>query len=487
MLLPSAPSSRLAPSTRLAPLIGLAVLSLAGVAAPRGQDPSLGGGIGPVDAAPERAGADEGGVTFLTVRVVDRDGAPVDDGRVEYLAGGVAHPECSDAPLRGVARVSDGEAIVLLPATCSEAFLVASAPGCGAAEGRASRLRGVDDEHRPQGRLDRTVEVVLAGAPSGPRATGRITVDGRPRVPAGLHVLLRYRPPSPAGSVEEFLACAPRLGLVDPALGTYSAGPLTAAVEELTVLSRETVPRSFPIEWAPGEDAPSIDLDLSRGKTLVVTVRETTGEPSPWTALRVETQFVVSSDASTTHYASHSALRYTDATGKLVLEGLPAAGFVLIWDDVSPEHLARGLLRQRGAARPFKHTLTEAGPAEDSIVLEVAPRPRRSTRLWGRVAEPGDAVRDARGPRKADWCLVLAPQGEEATEPLRIDVDVDVDAGRWSCEIPRGTSYDLRLRSADGRLSAPLALHALTPVLGPIDLDARVLPAGAPFPLSRRR
>ncbi len=344
---------------------------------------------------------------------------------------------------------------VVLPAAAASAELTASV----AAEPASPRVKverlGLRDDGKALGRRDvREITIDLAEALAGTRLSGRILVDGEPRVPKGLRIRIE-------GPWEQA-----RIHALD---ARYEVG-LDSTSEHLFVVSEETVPRQLDVD--PKET--QRDLDLSTERTLKLTIVDRrTGRPLPERELFVEVSAVVARESifrSLWRDASH--FPKTDAQGVAVVRGIPPEGRVTVRRDAKTtqfervseaghkmygERLREPLLEF--ALEPGMPMVIERTLALDAEELHFVLRGTLASSLRAATApgEPPIEVKwarldDERHPDVQDEALALDAEGR-----FQLDVDPGRDYRIWA-ERDRMRLSDVAMVKVDEAEPAPILL-----------------------------
>src|SRR5262249_42706113 len=145
-----------------------------------------------------------------------------------------------------------------LPPKAFEALVATSVAGqVPARAARVSDLRRVGERLEPHGTVTHEVVLVIGRPEESGMLAGAIDVDGVPRVPRGLMILL-----------EEYPALVARVNTVD---ARYRVGPLCDTARRLWITSEETVPLQLELPESDQRAEP-LDLHLVSERTLDLTV-----------------------------------------------------------------------------------------------------------------------------------------------------------------------------------------------------------------------
>ncbi len=373
----------------------------------------------------------------LRVSVADGEGRPVTNGNLLLRSSPDASPEFSrKSRLR---RVDITGEVTRVPfSVAPESVTVrASIPGAEPVPG----VTVLSQKHMP--RTDgagtyATAHIVLGTQFEGPSVYGRVFVGGTSRIPRDLRI-------NPSG--RGYLASVSE----NPA--RYELGPVRSHGEEerLIVTSEETVPLAVSIRVLESHERLELDLHLELSASLEVQVLDAlTDAPLEGVELVAEIFFEQERSGRVSSGSNHRVVKTSDIHGLIVYRGLPRVGSVEIqaWQDRYPP-LAR-----------VKLTADSPDPLRLTVRIE-----SRTTRFLGQLA-PSLAMDSARG-----RVLARSTGGYSiGSDNRRATIDSE---GRWSFEVPLGSSWQAWF-SVDGeRRSRVLALEAHTRgELGPYLLEA---------------
>ena len=337
------------------------------------------------ESAPPRDGvvAASGGVR---VRVVGPQGAPLTSGRL-------ACAWLEETGFRSPARARQFEVAIAgattdveLPRGARSCELRAPVPGLPASP------RVVVAELSNDG-TRREVTIAVGDRPAEPRLSGRILVDGKCESPRGLRV--RADPTNDDA----------RVHLLD---GRYEIGPLAAPTVTLVVTSDETVPSEVAATAGRGD----VDVELTRGRTLELTVLDgATGAPLPRFELYVTASAPTRREPPFRElWREGSRFVVTGEGGVAVVRGIPRRGIVAVRRDASVRRAERPFL----VGNSFNiETLRE--PLLDLPVDESMPDVvERTLRIDAEVV-----VRTVRG-RLAPQLRIDPAGAPDATPPLEV-------------------------------------------------------------------
>jgi RNA polymerase sigma-70 factor (ECF subfamily) len=325
----------------------------------------------------------------LRVRVVTAQGAPLTSGRLSCAwldAEGFRSPARAHIFELAIAGATTD---VDLPPAARSCELAASVAG----QPPSPRVVVAD---LARGTVRHEVTIAVGDRPAEPRVAGRILVDGRQETPRGL----RLRVDATGDDA--------RVHVLD---GRYEIGPLAAPAATFIVTSDETVPRLVEVATGRGD----VDVELTRGRTLELTVLErTTGAPLPGFELYVTAMAPTSREPPFREIWREGA-RFVaaDERGVSTVRGVPRTGVVMVRRDAA--------VSRRASSSRDGHPLTVESlrePLLDFPVDESMPDVIEKTLR----VDAADRVRTLRG-RLAPQ-LLAAPQGEPpvAIRWARVDV-----------------------------------------------------------------
>jgi hypothetical protein len=413
----------------------------------------------------------DGDVTVLRVRVLGPDGSPQRAGNLECLAGERSFPEAQALSVHLCVPIQAAVTELVLPASCLEAVLVASGPSGPPTLHREEDLRLVDDVFQVSGRVEKDVSILLQATDEESMVEGRILVDGIPRVPEGLRVLL-VRERSRSASIEQVLDRMPSLALVDRAARTYRAGPLSSAVQGLWATSTETVPLWIPIEWSEGQGNLRLDLDCASGRTLHLScVDAATGEPAPRVALETQTLTKISSAGDQEFFRPNLGRVCTDENGRCTIRGVPETGvFRLTLARKTPApRTGAGFLVAQSETCLLDLELDPGSPREFWETLRLSRAEVRTARVFG-SSHPSDPWFD----RPGSFRIVWRPTGAHEA-PLGLGCELSPGAD-WELRLPMPAEYDLWIERDRSRVSETVTLALRSEAdIGPIQFAPRPL------------
>jgi len=262
------------------------------------------------------AAAGRGEGALLRVRVVGSDAHPRTEGRIDCFwleSHWFGHGE--RAHVLEVAIAGDVTEVDLPPSAGSVEVTASVAGEPPSPRVVIERLGLADDGARLPRRDVREVAVDLAEPPGAWTLSGRILVDGEPRVPAGLRV--RSEGPWERARIH--------------ALEARYEVAVDDTTRHLFAVSGETVPRQLEVE----RGMERLDLELSTGRTLRLSVVDRAdGRPLHGIELFVEVAAVVARESLFRElWREGSAFPVTDSGGMAIVRGIPARGRVLVRRD----------------------------------------------------------------------------------------------------------------------------------------------------------
>ncbi|MCI0585549.1 MAG: RNA polymerase sigma factor [Planctomycetes bacterium] len=401
--------------------------------------------------------APDGEGTILRVRVVDPSGRVLEAGHLTCRWDEEPRLEGRDSarflgePVRGA--VTEIE----LPARAVEAQIAASVEGFPPAEPvRVSDLRGRNPALPTAGVVTRDVEVHVGLPAQGPTLSGRVLVDGVPRIPLGL--VVRYEGPPH----RQFA----RIHSID---SQYAVGPLQPTQDTLWVTSEETVPRkiAFP---APEGDR-TLDLELNSGRTLRLTVLDDrTGVPLAGREFYRGVSLVTDRTLRQHMWRTHYLHVTTNERGECLLRGLPLEGRLDLHRDASTREVEYRLvdgrtLKSRALSDPiWTLELTADMPAHLERTVRLRAEVTRAT-VFGSL--PGEFLgTDALG---APLQVIYAAVREDRRGDVRDHATLRPD-GRWEFSAETESKYEVWIERGAAPISRVVRVEVAGGDTGPIDL-----------------
>jgi len=330
-----------------------------------------------------------------------------------------------------------------LGAEVFEARLVASSPGLNSGTARLEQLRLRDDAYAPTGRIVRDVEVVLGAAPPTPWIGGRIRVDGRDEVPAGLRIEATFEDGRRIDDVE---TC------IDVANASYWIGPLPRGKLALLATSDSTAPKWVDAPDVADRSSARCDLDLAAGVVVELhAIDAQSGESAPGACLFIDLSIRTWSRSGRQGFGGRTQRLVADSDGRCTLRGVARPGVLTVTTCPRAREGAQGYVFEPGPTLLVVDLETTKG---DVLAFDVpigALEPEHVV-LWGRWPE-GDGFSEGGGE------LAIAGQWAGDGRAARV-VGRRTASGGWELEAPAPSQVRVWVERERRRVSEVLAFDA---------------------------
>jgi len=434
---------------------------------------------------PTESSASEEAVAVIPIEVVTTDGTPCFEGRIFGFAIEL-DPARATKPGRGDGSISWGPDAerptprsfdfpitgatteLRLPAHTRRLLIAAAVPG-HLPSGRGAMSDARSEEEARLGRPHRwSTRQIVVGAPlATPVLEGALLVDGKRCAPRGLVI----QPRNWASLEEE----QPSIR-IDPIAASWSCAPRPGRDFSLWVTSDETVPRLFEVD----ADETTLDLELTRGRTLELTVLDrATGRIVPRIEVHATVHVITEKGLFRQVWDQHARLLRTGADGIARLVGLPDEGRV----EIRRDDAMRKVAFEPSPKQPgWEHALMSV-PAEPLLALKLeddsgdvvratirvdVARPTR--RLFGTVP----AAFLERGPYDdAPAQLFRARVRDGETAQRDDDPIVPAADGTWEFDAPPDTTWLLWAERERRRVSPVERVAVAGDDVGPIAIEER--------------
>lgn len=391
------------------------------------------------------------GVTLVKLRVVDSLGVPIESGSVawRWSHGDSVHSEGrvqnDEGALERVRPIDGVLTVFEFPSHVGSALFTVAASGCWPRNAHVAELRHVRGFRQPHDAVvEHEVTLQLTSAPDGSCVHGAVKLDGEPKCPPGLRIVL-----------EQGRGGERRVAAIDKEQARYTLVDCTSAAKGLWVESQVTAPFFVPIEVLNRRAiAGRYDLELSTAPTT--TVRVVDGRTGHLlSGVRVVLGLVIPMESDRTTF-THEFELTADPDGLFRTRQLGQRGTVR----------AR-ILDQEEQPIHSETVQLEKLAVPDVIELLVRPRSERYAKIWGYTAD-----------------LERLTDGGESRSPLRVvgryraadgghqSVAAGLESGRWGLFVPRDAAFDVWAERASDRevvsqLATDVATHAreATPIV----------------------
>jgi RNA polymerase sigma-70 factor (ECF subfamily) len=335
-------------------------------------------------------------VTLLQVRVQDPLGSELTNGEITCFWDEERGVELGLRRRFLTAPIAGAVTTLRLPPKAFEALVAATVAGqAPATVVRVSDLRRVGDHVEARGTVTHEVVLVVGRPEENGMLAGAIDVDGEPRVPRGLMILLESPPVLARVNTEDAL---------------YRVGPVSDTATRLWITSEETVPLQLELPEADRRADP-LDLHLASERTLELTVLdEGTGAPVAGRELLQTTNIETERRQRRVVYRGHSSIVVTDAEGRCTIRGLPLEGHFSIHAEMTPEprefRMRDGstmnlmtlpdpvwtLRLEKSMPAKLTHTLRVKPPVTPAVVFGYLPASLGGARVMSRQVAPNADV-----------------------------------------------------------------------------------------------
>jgi len=391
------------------------------------------------------------GVTIVKLRVVDTLGVPIESGTVawRWSHGDSVHTngrvQNDEGGLERVRPIDGALTVFEFPTHVGSVLCSVAAPSFWPRNAHVAELRHVRGIRQPRDAVvEHEVTLQLASAPDGSCVHGAITLDGEPKCPPSLRIVLEQR-----------RSADRRVAAIDKDQAKYTLVDCTSQAKGLWVESDVTAPLFIPIEVVEcGAVAGRYDLELSTAATTTVRVVDgRTGNILSGVSLVLGLVIPMESDRTT---SSREFEVTADPDGLFRIQQLGRRGrvYAKILDQ------AQNLIQSETIQ-------LEKLVVPDVIELVVRPRAERYAKIWGYTADL-ERLTDGSEDKSPPRVVGRYPVEEGGNQ----SVAASFEAGRWGLFLPRDVAFELWAERASDRevvsqLATDVATHAreATPIV----------------------